>query len=232
VSDGALRALVWNVRGLRAGVGAVAEVVEAHRPDVALLTEVGRFGRRLRRLERRTGMRGISGLRVLRRGIANAVLARPPWRVVRHEVIGFAASRTRIPRGAVCAVVGHAGTRLTAVALHLGLSAPERLEHARELTDRLPSLRHPVLVGGDLNEGPDGRAASWITERLWDAFAVSGEGPGDTYPAADPRARIDVLCVTDGVVVERAVVGVDAAGASDHLPLVVDLRVVAGAPSA
>ena len=43
------------------------------------------------------------------------------------------------------------------------LSDPERRRHARELTDGLAAAGAPVVLGVDLNEGPDGPAARWVS---------------------------------------------------------------------
>lgn len=219
-----LRVVVWNVQGLRAGAAAAAEGLERHRPDVVLLNEVGWNGWRLRRLARALEANTASGLRFLGRGVTNAVLVRAPWRLLGSRTIRL--SRRGGPRrGLVAALLGRSGHRLTAASVHLGLSDPERLAHARDLTDRiLPELRAPVLLGGDLNEPPEGRAASWLTDRMWDAFARAGEGPGETFPSADPRARIDYLLLPEEVGVVRAFVDTDAGEASDHLSLVADLE--------
>jgi endonuclease/exonuclease/phosphatase family metal-dependent hydrolase len=219
-----LLVVVWNVHGLRAGVSAAAEALGRHEPDVVLLNEVGWSGWRLRRLARALDARLASGLRLLRWGVTNAVLVRPPWRLPRARTIGLP-RRAGPRRGVVAALIGRSGYRLTAAGLHLGLSDPERLAHARDLTDRiLPGLRAPVLLGGDLNEAPEGRAVSWLADRLWDAFATAGEGPGETFPARDPRARIDYLFLPGDVKVARAFVDHEATEASDHLPLVADLE--------
>jgi len=216
--------VVWNAHGFRAGVSAAAEALRRHEPEVVLLNEVGWSGWRLRRLARALDARAASGLRLLRWGVTNAVLVRPPWRLLRARTIGLP-RRTGPRRGVVAALIGRSGYRLTAASVHLGLSDPERLAHARDLTDRiLPGLRPPVLLGGDLNEHPEGRAASWLADRLWDAFPAAGEAPGETFPAADPRARIDYLLLPEDVKVARAFVDRGAAAASDHLPLVVDLE--------
>jgi len=104
--------------------------------------------------------------------------------------------------------------------VHLGLSGEERTEHARELTDLLAG-REPVVLGGDLNEGPEEPAARWIAGRYWDAARESGR----TFPSWEPRARIDYLFVSEGVAVERAWVGGERfARLSDHLPVLADLE--------
>jgi endonuclease/exonuclease/phosphatase family metal-dependent hydrolase len=213
--------MVWNVHGFRAGVGAVAERVGRIQPDVLILNETRYLGTRLRRFGRRVEMVGAAGTG-LWRAIPNAILCRAPWRVVRSEKVILPRRGRTIRRGAVVATVGRAGTRIEVVAVHLGLSGRDRVEHARVLTD-LVAGRRPLLLGGDLNEGPDGPAAAWIAGRYWDA--CTGRC-GPTFPSAAPRARIDYLFVSEGVQVASASVGGhDTAAVSDHLPVLVDLDV-------
>jgi endonuclease/exonuclease/phosphatase family metal-dependent hydrolase len=147
---------------------------------------------------------------------------RPPWRIVERRLHVFELSTKALRRGALFGVVGRAGARVEVVSVHLGLVDPERVRHARELSDLLAASRQWVIVGGDLNEGPDAPAASWMAERYWDAFATAGTGEGSTFPSGAPRARIDYLFVSDGVRVERAWVGGNPR-ASDHLPVLADV---------
>lgn len=216
-----LRVMVWNVHGFRAGVRPLAAAVDAVSPDVLILNETRYLGYRLWRFARRVDMFGASGTGPWR-PVPNAVLCRAPWRLVRGEKVVLPRIRPTIRRGVVIGTVGRAGRRVDVVAVHLGLSGPERLEHARLLTD-LVAGRQPLVVGGDLNEGPDGPAATWIAGRYWDA-CVGGCGP--TFPSAMPQARIDYLFVSEGLEVSSASVGAsDLAPLSDHLPVLVDLAV-------
>lgn len=211
-----MRVVVYNVHGFRAGVRRVAEAISDEWPDIVLLNEV-RFRWRLRRFANLLGMDRASGLRWWR-PVTNAVLVRPPWRVVGKRLHRFTWNR-RKQRGVVIGRVGHAGVRLTLASVHLGVSDRERVQHATELTDALAGITTPVLLGGDLNETPDRPAARWIAERYWDAFERAGVGPSETFPTTDPRARIDYLFVSEGVQVQRAWVGggPKVQEASDHL---------------
>ncbi len=226
-----LRVLVYNVKGFRAGVDVVAAAAAAHQPDLALITEAG-SPRRLRRFSGAMGMDAAPPRLPLARTMRNAVLVRPPWRVVSFRLHRFASSRRFSPRGALVAQVGRSGYRVWALSVHLGLAGEERRRHAEELTDLLVGLPGPVAVGGDFNEGPRSPAVRWIGERFWDAWPraadgspAPGERPGETFPAHDPTARIDYLFVSEHVRVAGAEVlrGPEAEDASDHLPLVVDL---------
>ena len=219
-----LRLLAYNVHGLRAGAKKVAEAIAEEWPDVILMNECGFLGRRLRRLARLLGMEMTSGLRLFR-PVTNAVLVRPPWRIIDRRNLPFVRTNRLHRRGVAMARIGHSGFRLTVASVHLGLSDPERVRHAKELTNFLAGLPGPHVLGGDLNEGSEGPAAAWISERLWDAFLAAGEGPGDTFPSGNPRARIDYLFVSEGITVERTWVGGDPSKleASDHRPVFADV---------
>jgi endonuclease/exonuclease/phosphatase family metal-dependent hydrolase len=220
-----VRVLVYNVRGFRHGRDRVAAVVRRLSPDVILMTESdGRL--RLGRFARSVGMRACADpWSPLRRRVKNAVLVRPPWEVLEHRLVRFTGSERFYPRGALLARLQGPDLRAWAVAVHLGLRPRERRRHVRELLLAVRGLEDPQVVGGDLNERPDGRAVTALTERLDDAWTLGGDAAGETFPAAEPTARIDYLFVSPGVRVERAIVPPipDVRVASDHRPVLADL---------
>jgi endonuclease/exonuclease/phosphatase family metal-dependent hydrolase len=237
-----LRLLSYNVHDLLDDADAVAHVVRSCRPDVACLQEVPRrsvTGRRVRRLARETGLRWTAG----GRGSGGTAVFTSP----RVDVL--AASAGRLPvAGPFTRTRGYALARLsglTVVSVHLPLRAAERVAHAELVLDVLRGQPQPWVVAGDLNESPDGAAWSVFGAALLDAFGgtpagTSASGPAEpgapasglTYPARAPRRRIDAALVSPGVVVERCVVAsadehlspADLQAASDHLPVLVDLR--------
>jgi endonuclease/exonuclease/phosphatase family metal-dependent hydrolase len=219
-----LRVLVYNVKAFRLGVRSAAAVVAGHDPDIALIQECGpRY--RLRRFASALGMEGASHHFFLRRSIHNAVLVRPPWRVVAKRLHRFPKDQRFYPRGVLLARVGRAGVRAWTGSVHLGLEGAARRRNAEELAALAVGLDGPVLVGGDFNEGPDDQAVRWLSERVWDCFAAAGDGPGETFPSDGPTARIDYLFANEGVTAERVWVVRDpeASTGSDHLPLFADL---------
>jgi len=219
-----LRVLVYNVKGFRLGVRNAATLLAELGPDVALIQECGpRY--RLRRFASSLGMDVASRHFFLRRSIHNAVLVRPPWRLMSERLHRFPRDERFYPRGVFLARLGRAGFRLWVGSVHLGLKPAARRRNADELVSVVLGLDGPAVVGGDLNEGPNGPAAKWIAERLWDCFASAGDGPGETFRADGPSARIDYLFATEEVRPERAWVvrGPAAAASSDHLPVFADL---------
>jgi endonuclease/exonuclease/phosphatase family metal-dependent hydrolase len=95
------------------------------------------------------------------------------------------------------------------------------------------------VVVGDLNADPGSAELGPLRERFADAWELAAERDdqagwrfwrhdgGATSPARSPRKRVDQVWVSPGIAVAAARV-LDSAGASDHLPLVVDLLVPSG----
>lgn len=220
-----VRAVTYNVRGFRNGLDRVANVAGHFQPDVLLVNESG--GRlELRRFARHLGMRAARDpWSPLRRRVKNAVLVRPPWRVVGRRLHRFSVARRFYPRGALIAELRRPGGHMWAAAIHLGLAPAERRRQAEELVEIVDRLEGPVLLGGDLNERPDGHAATVVGRRLSDVWLLGGDADGETYPAEAASARIDFLFVSKGFRVQRSVVpaGPDARAASDHRPVVAEL---------
>jgi endonuclease/exonuclease/phosphatase family metal-dependent hydrolase len=219
-----LRVVTYNVHGLRGGVDAVAATLSRVRPDVACVQECGSL-RAVRRLAAAAGMEVVSTHRPFNR-VRNAVLFSLPLKALDRLVLDLPRDGRARRRGFVQVTLAAHGVRVTAVSTHLGLSAGERGRQAEDLMRRLESSPPPVILGGDLNESPQGGAARRLAASLTDTYGLAGEQPGYTYPAKRPTDRIDVVYVSRDVKVGGAWVagGPDGASASDHLPVVVDLE--------
>jgi endonuclease/exonuclease/phosphatase family metal-dependent hydrolase len=224
-----VRVVVYNVRGFRDGFDRLVRLVGHFEPDVVLLNETGsrwRLGRFARAL-------GMSLVRdpwsPFRRRVKDAVLVRPPWWIAEHGQERFEGGPWLYPRGALVTRLENGDMRLCAVSTHLGLHPRERLAHAHVLAGLLRDVGTPVVIGGDLNERPDGGAVAYLAERYRDAWLLGGDVDGETFPADQPTTRIDYLFVSEGIVVERVIVppGPDAREASDHRPVVAELTLPA-----
>lgn len=224
-----LRVVVYNVHGFRGGLGRVVSVVRSLEPDLVLLNETG--GRiALRRCARALGLEvARDPWAPFRRRVKNAVLVRSPWRIVDHRLHRFADVRRPLdPRGALIAHVGRSGRRLWVIAIHLGLHPVERLHAVEELADLTRGLDGPIVIGGDCNETPDGRAITFLADRFWDSWVLGEQAAGETFPASDPTARIDYLFVSEELRVEevRLPDSGSVRSASDHLPVVAELTLL------
>jgi endonuclease/exonuclease/phosphatase family metal-dependent hydrolase len=223
-----VRVATWNVHDLRDDADAVRHVLRSLRADVVCLQEVPRRlggAWRLARLAHETGLVVAAGGRG---SGGTAVLVARSWDVESSAVHRMPVSHwwDRTRGVALASLSRPDDVRLTAASVHLPLRSEQRLDHARRLLAVLPT--GPVVVAGDLNEeaGPASRL-------LHGALTATAVGP--SYPARAPRRAIDAVLVTSGLSVLAARVagaelGLDDAtvrSASDHLPVVVDLRPIA-----
>ena len=140
----------------------------------------------------------------------------------RHTSLRVA--RFQRQRGYAVSQVGPPGhRRVRVVSLHLGLDPAERASHLETVLASVPG-QGPLVVAGDLNEGPQGQAWMTLAGRLG---VVTDDAP--TFPASNPHHRIDAIFASPALTVVRsgplALDAGDLAAASDHLPVWVDLDV-------
>lgn len=231
-----IRVLSYNVRSLRDDRRALARVIRACAPDIALVQEAPRFFRWRKAaawLARESGLVTVTG------GATAAgplILSSLRPQVLRAQDVLLPRTPGLHQRGLATAVVGIGDVRLSVVSCHLSLNAGERQEQAGLLLERLAAMGEPyAVVGGDINDRPDGRAFSRLADELQDAWAARPWGGEATSTPADPHQRIDAVFATRGVEVlgcgvPRGLPGVtdaDLRAATDHLPVLAALRVPA-----
>ena len=218
-----LRVASYNLRDFKDDADAAARVVRAINADVLCLQEVPRHvlaSYRTVSFAARCGLywsgghRGSGGTTVmssLRLDATNVQHLRLKGGGRFQRERGYALSQVRLP--------GHQSVGV--VSMHLSLDADEREAHAAAILEALPG-HGPLVVAGDLNEGPDGQAWMALAGRL---RVVTGDAP--TFPASSPRHRPDVIFASpDLSVVPSGPVTLDPGdlvAATDHLPVWVDL---------
>ncbi|MGW2818841.1 endonuclease/exonuclease/phosphatase family protein [Streptomyces sp. NPDC001415] len=116
----------------------------------------------------------------------NALLSRAP--VARYEVLPLPTPGVE-PRSVLCAEVGST----TVLVTHLTWEWEHthiRQQQVRFLAELVAGhAGRDVVVLGDLNAAPDTDEVRWLTRRMEDAWACSGQGPGHTYTPANGHAR-------------------------------------------
>ncbi len=233
----------WNIhKGIggvdrRYRIDRVIELLARYDPDVALLQEVADGLPRARHHEQVELLAESLGMhyafapehRFAVGGYGNAVLSKWPISGVKHIDLtvgwrkkrGALQARTRI-RG------GRRSRTLVVHDLHLGLAGSERgTQLARFLrSEPFAGLhgRTPLIVGGDLNDLWGTLGKKYL---LPAGFRRAGELV-DTFPASLPVRPLDGLFVRGDLVAERVICPDDALArrASDHRPLIAELRVV------
>ena len=192
----AVRIASYNTRDFLDDHRLAARVVRAVDPDVLCLQEVPRrllAGPRVARFAERCEMRwpgahrGSGGTTIFTSSRVDVLEAHHGRLPVRWP------DRTRGYAVARVALAG--GRELTAVSVHLGLRPQQRVAHTELVLGALAG-RMPLVVAGDLNEGPGG--AAW--QRLEAAGLLRAvTPPAPTYPAHAPRRRLDVVFASPGL---------------------------------
>ncbi|MEU8033811.1 endonuclease/exonuclease/phosphatase family protein [Streptomyces sp. NPDC049099] len=229
-----IRVLSYNIRSMRDDTRALARVITACAPDLVLIQEAPRFFRwrkKLARLAKATGQAILTGGAT---AAGPAILCSLRATVERTEDVLLPLTPGLHRRGLATAVIRFGGARLGVISCHLSLDDKERYEQAALLLEHLAGLgvEHAV-VGGDLNEGPDGPAFRLVSASLRDCRAVAPWGGEETWPHSEPPERIDAVFATKDIEVlgcgvpldQPGVTGADLKAATDHLPVLAALRV-------
>jgi endonuclease/exonuclease/phosphatase family metal-dependent hydrolase len=226
-----VRVMTYNVRSLRDDAQAVAAVIRACAPDVACIQEAPRFLRwrsKCAALARESGLYVVGGGRPAG---ATLLLGSIRTKVCHHEDVPLRRTPGLHQRGLAMAVIELGGARFAVASMHLSLDPVERMRQVDEAVGHLSRLDAPhTILAGDVNEPPDRLRWRALTGHLRDAHVAAPWGGAATFPAASPHVRIDGIFVSAGVRVVRCGVPQDVPGlvtASDHLPVVADLRLPA-----
>jgi endonuclease/exonuclease/phosphatase family metal-dependent hydrolase len=247
-----LRVMTYNVHsciGMDGKIDAerIARVIARARPDVVALQEldVGRvrsFGvdqahQIARYLEMEFHFHPAVHLEKERYG--DAILTHLPQHLVKVGSLPGLADKPRLePRGALWVALDLHGQEVQVINTHLGLSPRERMAQVEALlgSDWLGNeqCRDPVILCGDFNAQPTSLVCRRVGERFQDVQVLAqGHRPRCTFTSRFPTVRIDHIFVSPGLEVN----GIEiprwqlAHIASDHLPLVAELRIRARAGS-
>ncbi len=162
----------------------------------------------------------------------NAVLSHHPIRLVRAEALPKLGEHSFLEaRGALWVGVEVNGIEYQLINTHFGLSRRERLLHCETLLGS-EWLGHQhcgerVILCGDFNASPRSAVCKKLTTALHDAQDVLiDHQPQHTWFGRFPINRIDHVFVDQSLEVHSVMVPGTALtrSASDHLPLIVDLR--------
>jgi endonuclease/exonuclease/phosphatase family metal-dependent hydrolase len=167
----------------------------------------------------------------------DAILTHLPMRLVKAGTLPGLSGKPRLePRGALWVAIEMNGIEYQVLNSHLGLLPRERRVQAEALLgpDWLghPDCRGPVVLCGDFNALPSSPVCRQLRTRLHDAqIELESHKPRRTFFGRFPTARIDHVFVDPAIdVLDIEVPDTELARvASDHLPLIVELRYSTGA---
>jgi len=233
-----LRVMTYNIH---VGVGMdkkldlarIATVINAQHPDLVGLQEVDRGVARTQRIDEIAELAKLTrmdyafafNLRYQGGQYGVAILARFPIMATDHRL--YQNTREAERRGFIRAEVIVRGRVLNFVTTHLDYQYDDgRLFETQQLLNALKDVKGPLIVVGDFNDVPAGRAYQLMRYQFGDAWIESrSTDDGFSYPTDKPSTRIDYIFFrsTDRVRSKRAWI-VDTQ-ASDHVPVVADLEI-------
>lgn len=238
--------MTYNVHGCggmdgRVSPRRVARVIRGHLPDIVALQEVD-FGRRRSRAEdqasiiaRELDMHVVFCPTVTRgeEHYGHALLSRHPIEVVKRMRLPHdPASWWQEPRSAIWARVEIRGWTLNIITTHLGLGPRERILQVKALLGEewIGSIPpdEPVILCGDFNALPGSAPYKYTASKLRDVQAPSrGHRPKATFSSLQPLVRLDHIFTSPHFERQRVIVVRNdlTRVASDHLPLIADLRI-------
>ncbi|AQQ67762.1 oxidoreductase [Microbulbifer agarilyticus] len=249
-----LRVMTYNVHICKGMDGKlsperIARVIARYSPDIVALQEVD-----VRR--QRTG--GVDQAHQISRMLSmdchfqpamhlederygDAIMTHLPVRLIKKGILPGPPENSRFrnsaePRGALWMEIDFHGTAIQMFNTHLGLSKGERQRQVDALMgeDWLGGEKchnKPRILVGDFNALPGAGEIKKLTEVLDDAqLKLPGHKPKGTFFSRLPKARIDYIFVEPGLQVSDIHVPRSELTrlASDHLPLIVDLKIPAG----
>lgn len=226
----------------------IARVLRDLHPDVVALQEVDCGRARSRGEDQLAFIAGELGLHHLYCPSINVngeryghgLLAPQPLTLVRQVHLPTGGGPVVEPRDAVFATTTLAGRSVALIGTHLGLTVSERTAQIARLleADFLGGIRpdQPAIFLGDLNLSPGGKLYRQLVGRWTDPpdharfLDVQAHAPNHvavkTFPSFLPLRQLDHIFVTPQFTVEavQAPANELTRRASDHLPLVADLR--------
>jgi endonuclease/exonuclease/phosphatase family metal-dependent hydrolase len=245
-----LRLMTYNVHGCggmdgRVSPRRVARAIRGQMPDIVGLQELD-LGRRRSRAEdqaaiiaRELGMHVVFCPTVTRgeEHYGHALLSRWPIEIVKRARLPYdPTSWWQEPRSAIWARVDVDGQIVNVITTHLGLGPRERVLQVQALLGEewiggIPATE-PVLLCGDFNALPGSAPYRLTAGKLRDVQSAGRDHrPLATFSSMQPLVRLDHIFTTKHFERQRVVVVRNdlTRVASDHLPLVADLRIVTAA---
>jgi len=220
----------------------IARLIARHEPDIVALQEidVGRVrtdsADQAQVIADHLGMdvHFHGALHLERERFGDAVLTHLPMRLIKAaDLPRLPLSPTSEPRGALWVEIKAFGKKIQFINTHLSLRGRERRAQVESLLSRHwlghPKCQTPTILCGDFNLQPNSREWQTLNTALSDVQnATLDHIPQKTFASRLPTLRIDHIFIDNAL----QAIGVQipnnalARVASDHLPLIADIRLL------
>jgi endonuclease/exonuclease/phosphatase family metal-dependent hydrolase len=243
--NNALRMLTYNVHSCRCMDGRlsthrIARVIAQYQPDIVALQELDSGMSRTEYLDQAHAISQYlemefhfhPAIHVEEERYGNAILTHLPLKLIKAGNLPLITNQPLFePRGAIWVSVEVNGVDVQIINTHFGFRSVEHIPQINALlgNDWLGSanFQKPLILCGDFNFFPNSAAYKRVIEYLQDTqLQLKGHRPINTFSGRFPRARIDHVFTNT----KFEVLNIQAPrthltrSASDHLPLIVDLK--------
>ncbi|MCK5581732.1 MAG: endonuclease/exonuclease/phosphatase family protein [Candidatus Omnitrophica bacterium] len=163
----------------------------------------------------------------------NAIMSRYPIELIYAGQLPTLNNKPNLEsRGAIWVNINVGNASIQIVNTHLGLDRKERLKQAQALMSEdwlgKTSCEDPAILCGDFNALPGSPAFKHITQKYSDAqYELDNHRPHPTWFSHYPIGRIDHVFTSPKIEVVNVEVSKTKLDkiSSDHLPLIVDVRI-------
>ncbi|MBF0484383.1 MAG: endonuclease/exonuclease/phosphatase family protein [Candidatus Omnitrophica bacterium] len=219
----------------------IARIIGRHEPDIVALQELDlRRGRTggfdqphiiAKQLEMLYHFH--PSFQVEEEAYGNAVLSRLPMEIIRAGALPRIIKNSMVePRGAIWTLINVSGIKINLINTHFGFFPREGIRQAKALLGPEwlghPVCQGPVVLCGDFNALPNSELHRNIKGVLRDAqLELDDHNPKATWFSHYPLGRIDHVFVSPDIEVTNVEVSKTDLDkiASDHLPLIVDIKI-------
>ncbi len=215
---------------------AVAQLINEFKPDLVALQEIDSMTNRSRQLnegekmdlmaelERLTGMKGFfaKAIDYGEGGYGIGILSRHPAEFSKIQLPN--PNEVEARSLALAMVTLPSGVQITFASTHLCNEFEEnRMAQTKTILEILQSQEHLIILAGDFNFTPDASPYALLQKDFVDVAEKKGEAK-PTSPSNEPKNRIDYIWLSkesDWEILDVTVLGEDH---SDHLPVLVKVR--------
>ena len=163
----------------------------------------------------------------------NGILSRLPILVKYNYHYNMITDREQ--RGLLQTVVDFLGNEILFMGTHLdaGGDDSERVSSVDQIKDEIKKYPDmPIIICGDFNDTSMSRTYLKMKENFSDVWEEKENGKGFTYPSDFPEKRIDYVFYSNmngnkkDIYLEPVRIKVLRSGASDHLPVIAEFRLI------
>jgi endonuclease/exonuclease/phosphatase family metal-dependent hydrolase len=239
--------MTWNIHhgegvDKKIDIDRIADLITEEKVDIVAMQEVDRGVERSKKIDIITKLADMTGMTYafgktldFQGGdYGNAILTRVP--IFEERNVLFRKSPGAEQRGVLLLVLGIAGEEIIIANTHLDSQSDDsvRLASLGELKSSLRGESPRVLIlCGDFNDTPSSRVVTLLKEEYLDTWEKAGTWEGFTFPADEPKKRIDFVFTNHSRKPDSTIAAIHLrpltarvvkSFASDHLPLVVEFE--------